>query len=347
MAKKLIMPAPGQVDYLEIPIGQPGPGQVLARTVVSGISHGTEMTAYLGVSPFINKAMTPERTLRDKGPDDASFYPFQYAGYDAVGVVTAVGAGVTRYQPGDRVWCEVTHQTEFLFAETAPNAFKLPDAIPNDEALMLNLTSVSYGAVLDADIKLGDVVVVVGGGTVGHMAAQMANLSGARRVILLEPLEARREFAQAHTPVLTFDPLAVESPAKTVLDLNDGVAPDVVIECTGSVAGLKSAVQCAGVGGFVVAAGFYAGGAGVFSFGEEFMHNRVTMRATMTKWGCPSRFPGWSTDRVLRETFLLMAARKLNLDHFVSARYPFFEAQSAYEAIKSAPSQYLKVALTY
>ena len=177
MAKKLIMPGPGQVDYIDIPIGQPGAGQVLARTVISGISHGTEMSAYVGDNPFIHKTMTAERTFREKVPGDPEFYPFPYAGYDAVGVVEAVGDGVSEYLPGDRVWHEVNHQSEFLFAEKAGNAFKLPAALPDDEALMLNLTSVSYGAVLDAEIKLGDVVAVIGGGTVGQMAAQMAHLS--------------------------------------------------------------------------------------------------------------------------------------------------------------------------
>ena len=347
MAKKLVFPGPGQVDYIDIPIGQPAPGQVLARTVISGISHGTEISSYIGDNPFIAKTMTAERTFRAKVPGDPEFYPFMYAGYDAVGIVEAVGDGVSNYQPGDRVWCEVNHQTEFLFQQDAPNAFKLPESIPDDEALMLNLTSVSYGAVLDAEIKLGDVAAIIGAGTVGHMTAQMANLSGARRVFLVEPLATRRAFAEAHTPVTTIDPLSVDSLAKTVRELNDGELPDVVIECSGSVAGLKSAVQCAGNGGSVVAAGMYSGDAHLFSFGEEFLHNRITLRASMTKWGCPSRFYRWDTNRVLRETFLLMAARRLNLQDFVSARYPFFAARDAYEAVKLAPSKYVKIALTY
>ncbi len=347
MAKKLIMTAPGQVDYIDIPVGQPMPGQIQAKTVISGISHGTEMTAYQGVSPFITKGMTAERTFRDKIPEDPDFYPFKYAGYDAVGIVTEIGEGVTKYQPGDRVWCEVTHQTEFLFNENAPNAFKLPDTIQDDEALMLNLTSISYGAILDAEIKLGDAVVIIGGGTVGQMAVQMANLSGARKVIMVEPLAERRAFAEYHTAVATIDPKSVDSLAKTVCDINDGSFPDVVIECTGVIAGLKGAVQCAGVGGTVVAAGFYAGGANDFSFGEEFLHNRITIRASMTKWGCPSRFSRWDTNRILKETYLLMAARKLNLNNFVSGYFPFYDAQIAYEAIKLTPAKYLKAALTY
>ena len=141
--------------------------------------------------------------------------------------------------------------------------------------------------------------------------------------------------------------MAVDSLAKTVRELNQGEFPDVVIECTGVVAALKSALQCAGLGGLVVAAGMYSGNAAAFSFAEEFLHNRITLRATMTKWGCPSRFYRWDTDRILRETFLLMAARRLELTDFVSARFPFFQAQEAYEAIKRDPSKHLKVALTY
>ncbi len=130
-------------------------------------------------------------------------------------------------------------------------------------------------------------------------------------------------------------------------EMNDGEPPDVIIECSGSVAGLKSAVQCAGNGGFVVAAGMYSGDAHLFSFAEEFLHNRITLRASMTKWGCPNRFYRWDTARVLRETYNLMAARRLNLTNFVSARYPFFQAQDAYEAIKLEPAKYVKIALTY
>ena len=347
MAKKLIMSGPGKVDFIEIPVGQPGPGQVLARTVISGISHGTEMMAYVGGNPFMAKTLTPERTFRRKVRGDREFYPYLFAGYDAVGTVEAIGDGVSKYRPGDRVWCEVTHQTAFLFQEDAPNAFRLPETIHDDEALMLNLTSVSYGAVLDAEIKLGDAVAIIGGGTVGQTAVQMAHLSGARTVILVESLAERRAFAGTHTPVKAIDPLAAPSLAKAVVDANDGAAPDVVIETSGNVAGLRSAVQCAGIGGAVVAAGAYGGEALGFSFSEEFLHNRITMRASMTKWGCPSRFFRWDTNRVLRETFLLLASRRLNLANYISARFHFLKAQAAYEAVKLEPSKYLKVALTY
>ena len=103
----------------------------------------------------------------------------------------------------------------------------------------------------------------------------------------------------------------------------------------------------AGVAGTVIAAGFYAGSAAALHLDEELMHNRVTIKASMSKWGCPSRFLGWDEGRLLRSVIELLAARRLHLDGYLTATFPFLEAQAAYEAIARAPERYLKVALTY
>ena len=206
MPTKLVISAPGAVQYVDLQLGQPGPGQVLAKSIVAGISHGTEMTAYLGTNPFIEKTFTPQRTFRAQTADDDPFFPFRWAGYELVGEVVAVGEGAQNFKIGDRVWHPTPHQTEFLFEDTDPNAIKLRPDFDLDAATLLNLTSIALGAVLDAEVKLGDVVTVFGGGIVGQMAVQLAFLSGARRVLLAEPSAERGAFAESKTAVETFDP---------------------------------------------------------------------------------------------------------------------------------------------
>ena len=67
--------------------------------------------------------------------------------------------------------------------------------------------------------------------------------------------------------------------------------PDAVIKCSGSIAGLSAAIQTCGIAGTVIAAGFYAAPATELRLGAEFITNRVTVKASMGVWGCPSRTP--------------------------------------------------------
>ena len=349
-ASQLIFPAPYKVAYEEITIpSPPGPGQVVAQTVVTGISAGTELAALTGTNhPFKDKLLTADRIFVPKQPGEHPFFPYRYAGYDAVGIVTAVGSGVTTYHVGDRVWAPARHQTTFWFDAASPEAWHLPDSVTNDEAIMLNLSAIALCATNDGEICLGDVVAVFGGGTVGQLAAQLAVASGARRVFLVEPSRDRREFAQRQQPAITGIDPAADVPVLQMRAQNDGRWPDVVLECSGAVAGLRAAIQAAGVGGTVVVAGMYPGPATALSFGEEFLHNRVTLKASMHVWDCPSRHgPQWDRPRFVREAGQLLADKRLNLVGFVSARFPFAKGQEAYDAILADPGRHLKVALDY
>jgi len=190
-------------------------------------------------------------------------------------------------------------------------------------------------------------VAIVGGGAIGQLAVQTVLLSGAREVFLVEISEERRRFAAARAGVTPIDP-AQGVPAVQIKDLNGGVPPDRVIECSGAVAGLSSAVQIAGIGGTVVVGGFCVGPATAFSFGDEFLHNRVTLKASMSVWGCPSRHgPEWSRPRLLREVLGVLERKQLDLEGFLSEKVAFTEAQRAYDAIRENPGGILKVALTY
>lgn len=346
MARQLIFSEPQRVAYEDHEVGAPAAGQIRVKTILSGISHDTEMVAFLGKAPFLHKRMTEERTFAPKDSGDPPFYPFRYAGYDSVGEVVAVGSGVGTYRVGDRVFLPFPHQTERIVDVSNPEVLKLKRDTNPEDAIMMSLGTVAFVAAQDAEIKLGDAVAVIGGGAVGQLTVQMAFLQGAARVFLIEPNADRRKLAASVTPVVAVDPLT-ESPAKAIRRHNGGNAPDVVIECSGTVRGLKSAIQSAGVAGTVVATGFYAEQATELVLGEEFIHNRVTLKASMGVWGCPSRWPlTWNRARHLRTVLDLIESRRLRFDGFVSLRVPFREAQRAYETIRDNP-HHLKVVLTY
>jgi 2-desacetyl-2-hydroxyethyl bacteriochlorophyllide A dehydrogenase len=346
MEQRLIFSAPQTVGYMPMDVPErPGPEQLRIRTLVSAISHGTEMVSFFGTSPFATRKITADRMFVPREPADAPFFPVTWLGYDLVGQVTAVGEKVTRYQVGDRVFLELPHQTGYLLDEKAGGTRLKPET-PAEDALMLSLATVAFVAAQDAEVRLGDRVAVFGGGTVGQLTAQMAFLNGASRVFLAEPRAERRALAASLCPVEGIDPTA-ELPALAIRKALGGAWPDVVLECSGKVKALSAAVQAAGIGGTVVAVGFYAGDARDFSFAEEFLHNRVTIKASMGVWGCPSRFPlAWDRRRNLDTVLDLIEKGRLNFKGFRTLKVPFAEAQRAYNTIRDDPT-YLRIFLTY
>ena len=81
--------------------------------------------------------------------------------------------------------------------------------------------------------------------------------------------------------------------------------------------------------------------------GEEFIHNRITLKASMGVWGCPSRWPDqWNRVRNLETVLELIEDGRLRFDGFVSLRIPFEEAERAYQTIREQP-HHLKIVLTY
>ena len=61
-----------------------------------------------------------------------------------------------------------------------------------------------------------------------------------------------------------------------------------------------------------------------------------------------ARFPErWDRVRIARQALHLLESRKLDLSGFVSARFPFNDAQRAYESIRDEPGTYMKAVLTY
>ncbi len=346
MHEKLIFAAPRTVAYEKIELPATGPTQIRVRTLVSGISHGTEMVGYLGQSPFIEKTITGDRIFVPKPAGAEPFYPFRWAGYDLVGEVEEAGPQARIFKAGDRVYIPRPHQTGYVMDDADPEILKLQPETPPEDAIMIMLSTVALTGIHDAAIKLGDHVVVFGGGVVGQLTAQMAFLNGAARVFLVEPVAERRAMAAAACPVEPVDP-AVENPTVAIRRALGGQSPDVVLECSGNIKGLKAAVQAAGVAGTVIGVGFYAGGATEFCFGEEMLHNRVTVKASMGVWGCPSRYPErWNRRRTLETARDLIEGKRLNLSAFTTLRVPFKDAQRAYETIRETP-RYMKIMLTY
>jgi 2-desacetyl-2-hydroxyethyl bacteriochlorophyllide A dehydrogenase len=338
-------------DIAIVPYDDPPlqPGEVRARAIMSGISHGTEMNLFTGNNPFVEQEF--DRDLRLFVPRAETVADSIVLGYEWIGEVTEIAPGVSRFKVGDLVHLPFRHRQSHTFHEDTETAFgrisPLPDVLPAEQGIFLSLSGVALQAIHDAHIKLGDHVAVFGLGVIGLLAVQMAALNGAAWVAGVDPLASRRELALSFGADAVYDP-AAEDVAHAIKANTPYHGADIAIELSGNYQALNDAIRVARMGGMVVAGGFYRGGGTPLTLGAEWHHNRVTLRSSMGVWGCPHRdHPTWDRARVHQAATDLLASEKLNTKGLLTQRIPFEEAADAYSLIESQADEVIKVALTY
>jgi 2-desacetyl-2-hydroxyethyl bacteriochlorophyllide A dehydrogenase len=301
--------APGQVALVPCEAAPLTPGSVRVRTWYSGISAGTELTAYRGSNPYLTRTWDPDRRLFVDG-DPTFAYPVTGWGYSEVGEVVEaaddVAAATAGPAVGDLVHGIWGHRSEAVVpAETVSwRTWSADDAISGTFA---RVGSIALNAVLAADARVGDRIAVFGQGVIGLLATRLAAIAGAQ-VVVVDMLPRRLEVARAMGAAET---VAADAPggAGAVVREWSGGGVDAAIEISGSDRALHEAVRSVVVDGIVVASGFYQGGAANLRLGEEFHHNRVRIVASQISGTPVALGPRWDQPRLVR-TFMELVRRK-------------------------------------
>ncbi|MEA2754564.1 MAG: NADPH:quinone reductase, partial [Aliidongia sp.] len=165
----------------EMPAPQPGPGEVVLHVKACGVN--------------FPDVLIIQDLYQFKPP--RPFAP----GSEVAGIVTAIGAGVTQFKRGDRVFGMTGSggMSEQL-AVAATRCIAMPDAMPFDEAAAFILTyGTSHHALKDrAQLRPGETLLVLGAaGGVGLAAIELGKAAGARVIAAVSSAE-KLEFAKAH-----------------------------------------------------------------------------------------------------------------------------------------------------
>jgi NADPH2:quinone reductase len=233
------------VGIEEVPDPVPGPDEVVVDAVAAEVNY-PDILVIAGTYQF-------------KPP-----LPFS-PGKAAAGRVSAVGAGVDVFTPGDAVALQVEYGA---YAEKikvrAGNCFKIPPGIPFDKAAALGLAyQTAWFALKDrAAVQPGEVVLVLGAsGGVGMASLQVAKALGARLVIGGVRGKANAELALrygADHVIELGDPDLHNALRARMQSLTDGHGADTVIDPVGGdahAAALRALAWC----GRMVVAGFTSG----------------------------------------------------------------------------------------
>jgi threonine dehydrogenase-like Zn-dependent dehydrogenase len=122
--------------------------------------------------------------------------------------------------------------------------YKFADTTTFEAAAMTEPVACCVHGIDMCDIHPGDTVAVIGGGMIGMIMLQLAKISGAGKLIMIEPVAEKREIAKRLGADITVDPIGTD--VNAVLKEMGAQRISTVIECVGKVSTMAQAIEIAG-----------------------------------------------------------------------------------------------------
>ncbi len=318
-----------RIVVAEVDLHEPAEGEVLVRTLWSGISSGTEMLAYRG--ELDSTLVLDEQIGALSGTFD---YPFRY-GYSCVGrVERSVSPGLAK---GRQVFAFHPHQD--LFVVRADDVVPVDDLDPR-QATIFPLVETALQVTLDAGSVLEEMVVVIGLGSVGILSALLLQRAGAR-VIGVDPLGWRRTIAEragleAKAPDELQDALSAGGGHRGV---------PLVVEASGRPEAARDALRLLDHEGEMLVVSWYGTKEVPLPLGGDFHRRRLVMRSTQVST-IPARLSGrWNVARRRLAARGLLASLPVGL--LATHDFPFPQAAEAFATVDRGEPGLVHAALCY
>jgi len=256
--------APGHGEIRPVGLPEPGPDDVVVRTLRSGISRGTESLVFRGAVPHDQRARMRAPFQEGEFPG-----PVKY-GYLNVGAVEEGPAELC----GRTVFCLYPHQTAYVVPAAAVAV--VPEDVPPARAVLAGTVETAVNALWDAAPSVGDRVAVVGGGMVGCCVARLLRRYPELRVTLVDVDPGRAEVAAA---------LDVEFALPD--DAPEGL--DLVVHTSATSEGLQRSLDLLGAEGTVIELSWYGDTEVRLSLGGAFHDRRLAIRSSQVGPVSPAR----------------------------------------------------------
>lgn len=304
----------------EIPL-TPKPGELKVTSLVTAVSHGTEMLAYRGRLP---DAATGETIEALKGN---YHYPLLY-GYMNAGLL----------EDGTKVFAFWPHQDCFYAAPE--ELIYIPDHISIDDAVLLPSLETAFSITHDTGLRFREHAAVVGLGVIGLLTAELLLLTGAASVIAVDYSPERRELARK-LGCSVCAPGAELS--ELVADLTHGRGVDHAIHTSASPEGLQSCIDICAHEGQVVEASWYGRGETSVRLGEAFHRKRLRIISSQVSHIQAALSLRWDKSRRMQELLALLP--QIQPSKYISHTFRLKDAAKAFEYIATDPKA-LQIVLT-
>lgn len=365
----------GDISVEEVPAPQLLPGCVLVRVAASVVSAGTERaSAEFARKNLLEKARSRPDLVREvmhKVQRDGILSALQAVrsrldqpqspGYSSAGTVIGVGEGVTDLQVGDRVACAGSGFAVHAEMACIPRLLvaRIPNQIeqvPFDEAAFATLGAVALHGIRTAEVKLGDLVAVIGLGLLGQLTTQLLKAAGCR-VLGMDIDATRAELARqtgadaVATSAAEFQDLCAQTSAGAGVDsvlITAETASSEPVNLAGAIARDRAIVVAVGTVGIDIERKAYYEKEIDLRISRSYGPGRYDTAYEQKGRDYPIGYVRWTETRNMEAFLRLLAGKKISLQPLITHRFPIERAQSAYSLISGrVREQYLGVVIQY
>jgi L-iditol 2-dehydrogenase len=309
-----VLEAPWSFRIVEEAVPEIGPEEVLVRVAACGVC-ASELDMYRGLA----------------GETGHGRYPWQ-PGHEVSGVVEKVGDQVGTLTVGDPVvvWVTTRGYADHIAvkAEYCLPAGDVPLELALGEPLACAVNAVEL-----AEPTLGDDVVLIGAGFMGHLVHKLVELRGPRQVIVADARDDALERAAAFGATRTVN-VVRESLPDVVAELTDGRGADTAFEITGVQPALDLMGEVTRMSGTVVITGYHQGPPRTVRLGDwNWMGFRI-VNAHFRE--IPTIMRG------MRIGMRLLTSGRISMEGLVTHRFPLEHIDRAFETAIEKPPGFVK-----
>ncbi|EOL7483676.1 zinc-binding alcohol dehydrogenase [Escherichia coli] len=349
--KKLVATAPRVAALVEYEDRAILANEVKIRVRFGAPKHGTEVVDFRAASPFIDEDFNGEWQMFTPRPADAprgiEFGKFQL-GNMVVGDIIECGSDVTDYAVGDSV-CGYGPLSETIIINAVNNykLRKMPEGSSWKNAVCYDPAQFAMSGVRDANVRVGDFVVVVGLGAIGQIAIQLAKRAGASVVIGVDPIAHRCDIARRHGADFCLNPIGTDV-GKEIKTLTGKQGADVIIETSGYADALQSALRGLAYGGTISYVAFAKPFAEGFNLGREVHFNNAKIVFSRACSEPNPDYPRWSRKRIEETCWKLLMNGYLNCEDLIDPVVTFANSPESYmQYVDQHPEQSIKMGVTF
>jgi 2-desacetyl-2-hydroxyethyl bacteriochlorophyllide A dehydrogenase len=221
--KALILKGIAQVEMSDLPMPVPAAGQVLVRNQVCAVCNATDTKMY-------------------KGKHALATFPCAF-GHEGAGIVEAVGEGVTKVRPGDRVlgagypaseglgsfWGQYAEYGVTGEAEIVP----IPEGVPLDHAALSHMLGEALNALRIAQLQPGEHVVIIGCGAVGLSLLTVVQHAYPASITMIDISDEKLALAKSLGATHAINSQREDAAAR-LADITGGEGSNALFEAVGS-----------------------------------------------------------------------------------------------------------------